>query len=94
VITSAIAEWPVQLRHVALGLTDHGAMITTTMIDSAAPTGWDLSVAGLAGLHREVAANDPGSVGGIHAEGTPADRNVVLGVPLPAELVRALRRGA
>lgn len=94
VITSAIAEWPVQLRHVALGLTDHGAMITTTMIDSLAPTGWDLSVAGLAGLHREVAANDPGSVGGIHAEGTPADRNVVLGVPLPAELVRALRRGA
>ncbi|MFT4216435.1 MAG: metallophosphoesterase [Micropruina sp.] len=92
VITSAIAEWPVQLRHIALQIADPGAMITSTMIDSLAPADWDLSVAGLAGLHREVAANDPGSVGGIHAEGTPGDRNVVLRVPLPADLVRVLRR--
>ncbi len=91
VTTSAIAEWPVQLRHLALGVTDEGAVITTTMIDSLAPVDWDLSTTGLAGLHREVAANDPGSVGGIHAEGDPGDRNVVLRVPLPSELTRALR---
>ena len=91
VTTSAIAEWPVQLRHLALGVTDGGAVITTTMIDSLAPVDWDLSTTGLAGLHREVAANDPGSVGGIHAEGDPGDRNVVLRVPLPSELTRALR---
>lgn len=92
VITSAIAEWPVQLRHVAVEVTDQGAVITATMIDSLAPVDWDLSTAGLAGLHREVAANDPGSVGGIHAEGTPEDRNVALRVPLPTQLLDALRR--
>ncbi|MFT3969827.1 MAG: metallophosphoesterase [Micropruina sp.] len=91
VITSAIAEWPVQLRHLTVGVTEQGAVLTSTMIDSLAPVDWDLTTQGLAGLHREVAANDPGSVGGIHAEGTPEDRNVVLPVPLPSELTRALR---
>ncbi|MFT4297146.1 MAG: metallophosphoesterase [Micropruina sp.] len=91
VTTSAVAEWPVQLRHVALELAAEGAVITVTMIDSAAPVDWQLnSVEGLAGLHREVAANDPGSVGGIHAEGGAEDRNVVLRVPLPAGLTDAL----
>ena len=94
IATSAVAEWPVQLRHLELGLTASGAVITSTIVDSLA----DLDHAdaagprGLAGLHREAAANDPGSVGGIHAEGRPCDRNVQLPVVLPAALLAALHR--
>ncbi|SDT39152.1 TIGR03767 family metallophosphoesterase [Microlunatus soli] len=78
--TSSIAEWPVQVRELEVFATDEGIAIRATMIDSAVapePTG-DLDLDDLAGLHREVAANDPGSVGGLDAEGTPQDRNVVL----------------
>ena len=80
VSTGSIAEWPVQVRELTVSRTESGVAITATMIDSQVPpvpTG-ELDLADLASLHREVAANDPGSVGGLDAEGEPGDRNVVL----------------
>lgn len=93
VATSSVAEWPVQLRSVHLTLVENaGVRIRTTMIDSAAPVaptgGTDLL--DLAALHREAAANDPGSVGGLEAEGKPTDRNTDLLVPLPGPILAAL----
>lgn len=94
VSTSSIAEWPVQLRTVEFSvIRDAGLLIRTTMIDSAAPitpTG-GTELADLASLHREAAANDPGSVGGPMAEGRPEDRNTDLFVPLsPSTLAAAI----
>lgn len=85
VSTSSIAEWPVQLRSLSLNIVDDlGVRIRSTMIDSDAPIsptgGTDL--ANLASLHREAAANDPYSVGGLDAQGLTEDRNVDLLVPL------------
>lgn len=90
--TSAIAEWPVQVRTLELdtvpATADRPGMlrIRSTMVDSEAPAGpqgtWQTT--DLAALHREVAANDPGSVGGLHAEGGPEDRNCDLWLPWPA----------
>lgn len=93
--TSSIAEWPVQIRRISVAVLDGwGLRIRSTMIDSSAPvraTG-GTTLDDLAALHREVAANDPGSVGGPEAEGTPADRNVDLFVPLsPQVLQRVLK---
>ena len=84
--TSSVAEWPVQAREVEIFRSAQGIAIRTTMIDSDAPTAptGALDLADLAALHREVAANDPGSVGGLDAEGAPEDRNVVLYLPAPA----------
>jgi metallophosphoesterase (TIGR03767 family) len=93
--TSSIAEWPVQLRSVELRLAPGaGVLMRSTMIDSDAPAapGTGTSLADLAALHREVAANDAGSVGGLDAEGGPEDRNVDLPVPLPAATVDGLLR--
>lgn len=90
--TSAIAEWPVQIRTlqidtVAATPQHPGALrIRSTMVDSQAPAEPEGTWAStdLAALHREVAANDPGSVGGLYAEGDPSDRNCDLWLPLPA----------
>jgi metallophosphoesterase (TIGR03767 family) len=93
VSTSSVAEWPVQLRTVHFTVVENaGVRIRTTMIDSAVPVtptgGTDLG--DLAALHREAAANDAGSVGGLDAEGEPEDRNVDLLVPLPASTLLGL----
>lgn len=84
VSTSSIAEWPVQVRTVAIDISGDVARIRTTMIDSDVPAAASGGTAleELAALHREVAANDPGSVGGLHAEGSVADRNTDLLVSL------------
>lgn len=84
VATSSIAEWPVQVRTIAVDLFGDVARIRTTMIDPDIPDRADggTGLTALAALHREVAANDPGSVGGLHAEGSVADRNTDLLVPL------------
>lgn len=93
VSTSSIAEWPVQIRNVSLTLVPgRGVRIRTTMIDAdvpISPTG-GTTLADLAALHREAAANDPDSVGGFEAHGTPADRNVDLLIPLPSAALRGL----
>jgi metallophosphoesterase (TIGR03767 family) len=91
--TSSIAEWPVQIRRLSIAvLNGRGVRIRSTIIDSGAPirsTG-GTTLADLAALHREVAANDPGSVGGADAQGTPADRNVDLLVPLPPQVLNRI----
>ncbi|MEU2159320.1 TIGR03767 family metallophosphoesterase [Streptomyces sp. NPDC019396] len=84
--TSAITDWPCQARHLEIGLTESGAVaITTTMIDHQAPPLPDdaREVELLAALHRELAANQPESVGGHTARGGRGDRNAVLLLPTP-----------
>ncbi|WP_329252021.1 TIGR03767 family metallophosphoesterase [Actinoallomurus sp. NBC_01490] len=91
--TSSLAEWPVQGRRLELGTAGPGIVVLrSTSLDSAAPADpadghglWRL-----AALHREAAANEPGSVGGPAAHGTPADRNVDLLVGVPVALTDAL----
>jgi metallophosphoesterase (TIGR03767 family) len=81
VSTSSVAEWPVQARLVELGLdTDGHPAVRTTCVDSAAPAAPEQAEGlwRLAAIHREAAANEPGSVGGPEAHGTPTDRNVIL----------------
>jgi hypothetical protein len=70
--------------------------IRVTMIDTAAPASPDgsLSIADLASLHREIAANDDSSVGGHCAEGSRADRNQDLLLTIPAATLQALREDA
>lgn len=92
--TAAVSEWPVQWRHLEISLAPGGALIRSTIHDSAAPLhadGWT-SPLELASLHRAVAANDPDSVGGLEAQGSACDRNVVVRVPLPVDVVAAVRR--
>lgn len=79
--TSSVAEWPVQARLVELGVTPDGRpVVRATCVDSAAPATPETAEGlwRLAAIHREAAANEPGSVGGPQAHGTPADRNVIL----------------
>ena len=79
--TSSIAEWPVQARLVELCRDAEGRpVVRSTCVDSAAPAdpAQATDVWRLAAIHREAAANEPGSVGGPAAHGTPADRNVIL----------------
>lgn len=90
--TSSLAEWPVQIRSVVLSMAPGLVRIRSTMLDSDAParpcgTG---ELADLAALHREVAGNDDGSVGGLDAEGDPDDRNVDLLVPLDPRTAEAM----
>lgn len=93
VCTGSIAEWPVQLRTLDLELLDQAVRIRTTVhdVDAAAMPGPGTTPEDLAALHRLVAANDAGSVGGLHAEGTPDDRNTDLFVPLDPRAALRLR---
>lgn len=93
VSTSSLAEWPVQVRLVELELAEAEARVVLTMVDSAVPVSptAGLELADLASLHREVAANDEGSVGGLFAEGVREDRNVVLSIPMEPEAVARIR---
>lgn len=94
ITTSAVAEWPVQLRHLDIVCDEEGNVeIRTRMIDSAAPTVPELPlpasitdpVAYCASLHRWVGANDAGSVGGLDADGEPHHRTTRLLASVPAE---------
>ena len=91
VSSSSVAEWPVQLRSVELIVVDGtGVRIRNTMIDSDVPISprGGTGLAELASLHREAAANDPNSVGGLEAHGLSTDRNVDLLVPLSPTVIR------
>ncbi|MGO1908746.1 MAG: TIGR03767 family metallophosphoesterase [Brevibacterium linens] len=92
VSTGSIAEWPVQFRGIEIFAATGHLRLRTTMVDSPAPAAPDatLGLADLASLHREIGANDAGSVGGLYAEGTPADRNQDLLVAVSPELLSAL----
>jgi len=74
VTTSSLVDWPCQARVVEIFRTAEGRLaVATTMVDH---DGQDL-----AGLHRELAANVPGSGFDSRRPGRPADRNAVLLVP-------------
>lgn len=90
--TGSIAEWPVQFRGIEISAGPSMVRLRTTMVDSQAPATPDgtLSLEDLASLHREIAANDEGSVGGLYAEGAVADRNQDLLVSVSNELLTAL----
>lgn len=74
VTTGSIIDWPCQSRLVEIyGTTGGTVAIGCTMLDHDG--------AGLAGLHRELAANVPLSGFDSIRAGTPADRNVILVLP-------------
>jgi metallophosphoesterase (TIGR03767 family) len=88
VTTCAVIDWPCQTRLVEF--VDHGSYlsIVCTMVDHDTPVA-AVSLetrAGLASLHRELAANAPLRGAGSGAAGTPADRNVELRVTPPFPL--------
>jgi hypothetical protein len=86
VTTAAVMDWPCQARLVEVLENPDGTLsVVCTVLDSAAPlraTGLD-DVLDLAAWHRELAANDPTSVGGTAARGIATDRNVELVLPDP-----------
>jgi len=76
VATSSLVDWPCQARLVELFATGDGLLaIATTMLDHDGE--------GLAGLHRELAANVPLNGFESRRAGTPLDRNTVLLLPAP-----------
>jgi metallophosphoesterase (TIGR03767 family) len=82
VATCSIADWPSQSRLVELVANEDGTLsVLTQMLDHGAPPvpeDASSSVANLASLHRELAANVPGGGFATALEGSPADRNVEL----------------
>jgi len=90
VTTSSLVDWPCQGRLVEIFDAGGGRLgIACTMIDhdGSVDPGGALSSAEMAGLHRELAANDPLGGGSASARaGTAADRNVVLALPAPFPL--------
>jgi metallophosphoesterase (TIGR03767 family) len=88
VTTCAVIDWPCQTRLVEF--VDRGShlSIVCTMVDHGAPVAATSleTRAGLASLHRELAANVPFRGAGSGAAGTPADRNVELRVIPPFPL--------
>ena len=86
VTTSSLVDWPCQSRVVELFDAGQGQLaIACTMLDHDGPAdpGAALTPAEMAGLHRQLAFNDP--IAGVVTTraGTEADRNVVLTVPNP-----------
>lgn len=74
VTTSSLVDWPCQARLVELFETEAGDLaIACTMLDHAGD--------GLAGLHRELAANVPDNGFDSRRAGSPLDRNVILPRP-------------
>jgi len=74
VTTSALVDWPCQARLVEIFRTVGGKLaIGCTMLDHDGE--------GLAGLHRELAANVPGSGFDSWRAGEPNDRNALLLLP-------------
>ena len=86
VTTASLVDWPCQARLVEIFDAGGGRLgIACTMIDhdGAVDPGGAMTPAELAGLHRELAANDP-LAGSMSARaGTAADRNVILALPAP-----------
>lgn len=76
VTTGSLVDWPCQARVVELFETDGGELaIGCTMLDHDGE--------GLAGLHRELAANVPFRGFDDGSDGRPQDRNAVLVLPSP-----------
>ena len=90
VTTCAVIDWPCQTRLVEFVDRDSYLSIVCTMVDHDTPVAAASleTRAGLASLHRELAANVPFRGAGSAAAGTPADRNVELRVTPPFPLAR------
>ncbi len=89
VTTSSIVDWPCQGRVVEIFDAGGGRLaIACTMVDHDGPAdpGPALAPSEMAGLHRELAFNDP--IAGVLTTraGTSADRNVILTLPAPFPL--------
>lgn len=90
VVAPSLIDWPQQARIVELIRTDGELQIAATMIDHAGSAPWDGtidSIEALAGLSRELAANDwqwRGTALESHPRaGRAEERNVVLALPDP-----------
>ena len=89
VTASSLVDWPCQGRVVELFDAGGGRLaIACTMIDhdGLADPGTAVTPPELAGLHRQLAANDPLAGMGTPRAGSKADRNVVLTLPAPFPL--------
>jgi hypothetical protein len=76
VTTSSLVDWPCQARLVEIFRTRGRLLaIACTMLDHDGQ--------GLAGLHRELAANVPANGFDSWRPGTPPDRNAILLLPAP-----------
>ena len=74
--TGSLVDWPCQARLIEIFRTrDDQLAIACTMVDHDGK--------GLAGLHRELAANVPLNGFDSWRPGTPADRNAILLLPRP-----------
>lgn len=91
VTTSSLVDWPCQGRLVEIFDAGSGRLgIACTMIDhdGLSDPGAAVTPPELAGLHRQLAANDQFAGMGSPRAGTAADRNVVLTLPAPFPLPR------
>ena len=91
VTTSSLVDWPCQGRLVELFDAGGGRLgIACTMIDhdGLADPGPAVAPEELAGLHRQLAANDPMGGASSPRAGGEGDRNVVLMLPAPFPLPR------
>ena len=91
VTTSSLVDWPCQGRLVELFDAGGGRLgIACTMVDhdGLADPGAALTPEEMAGLHRQLAANDPLAGAGSPRAGAEGDRNVVLVLPAPFALPR------
>ncbi|HET7467317.1 MAG TPA: hypothetical protein VFL29_11670 [Candidatus Dormibacteraeota bacterium] len=89
VTTSSLVDWPCQGRVIEIFDAGGGQLaIACTMVDHDGPAdpGPALAPAEMAGLHRQLAFNDP--IAGVVTTraGTSADRNVILTLPAPFPL--------
>jgi metallophosphoesterase (TIGR03767 family) len=91
ITTSSLMDWPCQTRLVELADNGDGTLsVLCTMVDHDGvvqpdPAG-ERTGGWLAGMHRELAGNEPWRGFGSRREGLPADRNVDLRVPAPFPL--------
>ena len=93
ITTSALMDWPCQARVIELADNGDGSLsVLCTMVDHDGIVQPDPSAdwngEWLAGMHRELAANEPWSGFGSGREGYPTDRNVDLRLPAPFDLRR------
>ncbi len=91
VTTSSLVDWPCQSRLVeVLDAGRDRLAIGCTMVDheGLVDPGMAMKPLELAGLHRQLAANDPLAGAGSPRAGQAADRNVILALPAPFPLSR------
>jgi metallophosphoesterase (TIGR03767 family) len=89
VTTGSLVDWPCQSRLVEIFDAGGGRLaVACTMLDhdGSVDPATAVTQQEMAGLHRELAANDPLAGASSQRAGTVADRNVVLTLPSPFRL--------